>query len=169
MTIKRFLLLTIVLGFIGVTPALAEKPKDPTVLKAKPASSEKPKDQTAYKEALIKFEKGTWEMAKSRDVSAMKTFYPSDVVFIFSDGVRFNKEDQIKSIPNIKLQSYAIDGKVDVVMFTPDVATLIYRVKYETTGLKGENPRKVAAIASSTYVRRAGKWVNTLYQETNLK
>ena len=150
---KRFLLLTIVLGFVGVTPALAEKPKD----------------QTFLKEALIKVEKGTWEMAKSRNVSAMQTFYPNDVVLIFSDGTRFTKEEQIKTIPSIKLQSYAIDGKVDVVMFTVDVATIIYRVNYETTGLNGENPRKVAAIASSTYVRRGGRWVNTLYQETNLK
>ena len=87
-----------------------------------------------------------------------------DVPLIAGDAV----DNFLKITPDFKLDSYAIEGKADIVVLTPDAATLIYRITY-TSAIKDEKPRKVTVLSSSTYVRRSGKWLNVFYQETPAK
>jgi hypothetical protein len=57
---------------------------------------------------------------------------------------------------------------VDLVVLTPEAATLIHRVT-STVSMRDKEPRRVTALASSTYVHRGGKRLNVLYQETPTK
>ena len=114
MITRRFLLLTVVLGLIGMPPARAD---DTT-------------DRRALKEALVKLEKSSWEMAKKQDVPAIRAFYPDDLVLIPVDGTRTSKPDYLKAFPDFKIVTYTVTEKVDLTQITPDVATICYRVSY---------------------------------------
>ncbi|MCE9566282.1 MAG: nuclear transport factor 2 family protein [Planctomycetes bacterium] len=125
-------------------------------------------DRAKLRDALMEREVESWGMMKKKDVPAMKEFLADDVVLIFYDAIRLNKTEMLKSMPDYKLESFTVEGKPDIVMPTPDVATILYRITY-TSAMKDEKPRKVTVVSSSTYVRRGGKWSNVFYQETLAK
>lgn len=152
MIAKHVFLLGVVLGLVGFTPILADEAGD----------------RAKLRDALMEREKESWEMMKKKDVPALRDFLADDVVLIFNDGARLSKAEFLKLTPDFKLESYAIEGKADIVVLTPDAATLIYRITY-TSAIKDDKPRKVTVLSSSTYVRRGGKWLNVFYQETPAK
>ena len=133
-----------------------------------PARADEPADRAKLRTLLLEHKKEGWEMLKRKDVAAMRDDFLDDAVLIFHDGSRFSKAEFLKITPDFQLDSYAIEGKVDVLFLTPDAATLVYRITYKSA-LKDEKPRTVTVLASSTYVRRSGKWLYMFYQETPLK
>jgi len=146
---KNTFLLSIVLALMGVAPVQADDAAD----------------RAKLLETLMTKEKDSWEMIKKKDLLALKDFFGDDVILIFSDATRYNKADYLKLLPDYKLESYAIEGKADLLLLTPDAATVVYRINY-TSEIKDEKPRKVTVLASSSYARRDGKWLNVFYQET---
>jgi len=145
-------LLGILLMLIGITPVQADDAAD----------------RAKLRDSLMEREVESWGMMKKKDVAAMREFLADDVVLIFYDAVRLSKPEMLKLTAECKLDSFTVEGKPDIVMPTPDVATILYRITY-TSAAKDEKPRKVTVVSSSTYVRRAGKWSNVFYQETLVK
>jgi ketosteroid isomerase-like protein len=125
-------------------------------------------DREKLLESLMKKEKESWEWTQKRDVAALKDFFADDAVLIFTDGARFDKASFLKFLADFTVESYTIEGKADLLLLTPDAATILYKLTY-TSNAKGEKPRKVTVRASSSYARRGGKWVNVFYQETPVK
>jgi len=139
-----------------------------TLVGTSPAQADDAADRAKLRDTLMEREIESWGMMKKKDVAAMKEFLADDVVLIFYDAVRLSKPEMLKLTAECKLDSFTVEGKPDIVMPTPDVATILYRITY-TSAAKDEKPRKVTVVSSSTYVRRGGKWSNVFYQETLVK
>src|SRR5262249_19601655 len=120
------------------------------------------------RDALMRREKDSWEMVKKKNLAGLRDYFADDAVLIFNDGARFSKAEFLKIVPDFRLDSYAIEGAGDVGGLTPDAATLIYRITY-TSAIKDSKLTKVTVLASSSYVRRDGKWLSVVYQETSTK
>lgn len=122
-------------------------------------------DSAALLAALLKLESESWQFLKDRDVAAAKNYLGDDALLIFGDGTRFTKEQYLKVMPDFRLDSITIAPGAEIKVWTPDVATLLYRVTY-ASAMKDAKATAMKAMAASTYVRRNGKWLSVLYQET---
>jgi hypothetical protein len=122
-------------------------------------------DNAALLSTLLKLESESWQFLKDRDAAAAKDYLADDALLIFGDGTRYTKEQYLKAIPDFRLDSITIAAGAELKVWTPDVATLLYRVSY-AAAMKDAKATPMKAIASSTYVRRNGKWLSALYQET---
>jgi hypothetical protein len=105
---------------------------------------------------------------KTRDRGALRRFLADDLLQVYADGSRYYKNDFLDYIANYRLDSYDIEPTYAVRRIGPDVAVLIYRVTSRGTP-RFDLARTGKVIATSTYVRRDGKWTSVLYQETPTK
>lgn len=149
---RRTLALAALIGLAGALPALADAAAD----------------RAKLRDTLMQSEAESWQNTKTANLPAMKDYLADDALLIFGDGSRYTKDQFLKALPGLKLDNIVIDRNSDVIVITPDVATLLYRVSYTSATAAGKvDAFKVAS--SSTYVRRNGKWLSVLYQETPVK
>jgi len=125
-------------------------------------------DRAKLRDQLMKMEANSWEMTRKRDVAGMREYLSDDAVLVFEDGLRYPKAEFLKFLVDFRIDSLSIDDKCDIIVLTPDAATILYRITY-TSGVKNEPGRKVTVQASSCYVKRGGKWLSVFYQETPVK
>src|SRR5258708_39843255 len=124
-------------------------------------------DRTKLRDTLLELEIGSWQFVKDKNAAAMNGFLADDAVLIFYDGSRYDKAQMMKF--EFEVASFAVDRKsAELLIATPDVAILLYRVTY-ASGTKGAKPTTATVSASDTYVRRGGKWLSLLYQETQAR
>lgn len=128
------------------------------------AASQTP-DQAALLGALMKLEVESWQFLKEKNVAAAKDYLADDALLIFGDGTRYSKAEYLKLIADFRLDSLKIEPNAELRIWTPDVATLLYRATY-ASALKDAKAATLKVMSSSTYVRRNGKWLSALYQET---
>ena len=124
-----------------------------------------PADPAALLATLMELEKGSWQFVKAKNLAGMQNYLADDGLLIFGDGSRYSKAEFLKVIPDFRLDSFTIDPKAEVKVWTPDVATLLYRVTY-ASAMKDAKAVTLKVTSASTYVRRNGKWWSVLYQET---
>lgn len=127
-------------------------------------------DAVRLREELLKLETQSWQDTKDRNVAGLRPYLADEAFLIFYDGSRLDKEGFLKAVArDFTIQSFAIAPEgTTVVRVTEDVAMLLYRVTY--TSASGNAKPETATVASSnTYVRRGGRWVSMLYQETRIK
>jgi hypothetical protein len=130
-----------------------------------PAAMAQPADNAALLATLLKLEAESWQFLKERNVAALRDYLGDDAVLISGDGTRFTKEQYLKVMPDLRLDSVTIAPGAEIRVWTPDVATLLYRVTY-AGAMKDATAATMKALSASTYVRRNGKWLSVLYQET---
>ena len=123
-----------------------------------------PADQ-ALLATLMELEKSSWQFVKDKNLAGMQNYLADDALLIFGDGSRYTKAEFLKAIPTFTFDSFTIDPKADVKVWSPDVATLLYRLSY-TSAMKGGKAVTLKVTSASTYVRRNGKWWSAFYQET---
>jgi hypothetical protein len=123
-----------------------------------------PADQ-ALLATLMELEKSSWQFVKDKNLAGMQNYLADDALLIFGDGSRYGKAEFLKAIPDFRIDSFTIDPKAEVKIWTPDVATLLYRLTY-TSAMKNAKAVTFKVLSASTYVRRDGKWWSVLYQET---
>ena len=123
-----------------------------------------PADQ-ALLATLMELEKSSWQFVKDGNVAGMQNYLGDDAQLIFGDGSRFTKAEFLKALPDFRLDSFTIDPKAEVKVWTPDAATLLYRLTY-TSAMRSGKAATLKLTSASTYVRRNGKWWSVLYQET---
>ncbi len=124
-------------------------------------------DKAKLRDTLLALEIGSWQFTKDKNAAAMNGFLADDAVLLMADGVRYTKADFVKF--TFDVVSFAVDRKsAEILVATPDVAILLYRVTYDA-GAKGAKPTTAIVAAADTYVRRGDKWQSLLYQETPLK
>jgi len=124
-------------------------------------------DKAKLRDTLLELEIGSWQFVKDKNAAAMNGFLADDGVLIFYDGTRYTKAEFVKF--DFDLSSFTVDrASAELLVAAPDVAILLYRVTY-ASGTKGGKPETATVSAADTYVRRDGKWLSLLYQETRLK
>ena len=141
----RFLALGAVVGLATALPAQAQ-------------------DHAKLRHALMQSEAASWEWVRTKNVAALTDYFADDALLIFCDGSRFGKPEFLKALPGLSMSDIVIDKATSgVIAISPDVATLVYKVSYKSGGTTYK------AASASTYVRRGGKWLSVLYQETPVK
>ncbi|MGE0714586.1 MAG: nuclear transport factor 2 family protein [Alphaproteobacteria bacterium] len=131
--------------------------------------AEAPADRAALQAHLMGLEIASWQYFKDKDVAAMGAYHGDGAMLVFADGSRFTEAEYLAIMPSFDVESFAVDrGSAHTILVSPDVAILMYRASY-TAGMKGQRPTTTSVISSSTYVRRGGKWLSVLYQETPVK
>jgi hypothetical protein len=121
-------------------------------------------DKAAVKEALVKLEKQSWEAWKNHDGKFFQEFLSDDHVEVGFGGPT-NKADVVSGVagPICKVKSYTVD-KFELTMLDTNTALLTYHEAQDTT-CNGQ-PVPSPAWVSSLYMKRGGRWLNVLYQQT---
>lgn len=134
------------------------------------SSGVRAQDAIRLREELLRLETQSWQDTKDRNVAGLRAYLADEAYLIFYDGARLTKDAFLKAVVReFTVQSFAIaPGGVTIVPVTADVAILLYRVTY-TSASGQEKPVTATVAASNTYVRRGGKWLSMLYQETQTK
>jgi hypothetical protein len=132
------------------------------------AAGAQPADIMKLREELMGLEKGSWGFMRDRNYDGMKGFLADDALLIFWDGTRYNKRQFLELMKDFKLGELTIEPTYAVRMLTADVATLLYRVTYNSS-VKNGPMQAVMVLSSSIYVRRDGKWWSVLYQESSIR
>ena len=129
-----------------------------------PALADDSADRVKLRHTLMQAEAASWEWVRTKNVAALQDYFADDALLIFCDGSRYGKAEFLKALPGISIDTIVIDKATSgVIAISPDVATLLYKVSYKS----GNTTCKAAS--ASTYVRRNGKWLSVLYQETPVK
>jgi hypothetical protein len=127
------------------------------------AAAETVSDAT-LRDLLIDLEKQSWVAWKGHDAAFFSRFLSDDHVEVGPRGV-LGKADIVAGVasPACKVESYAVD-KFKFTRVAEDVALLSYLAQQKTAcgGVAVPSP----AWAASLYVKRDGRWVNVLYQQT---
>ena len=121
-------------------------------------------DKEALKETLVKLEKKSWEAWKNRDGKFYQNFLSEDHVELGTAGP-FSKTSVVSFAGSrvCEVKSYSIDH-FELATFDANTALLTYHAAQATTcsGKAIPSPDWV----SSLYVKRDGRWLNALYQQT---
>ena len=121
----------------------------------------------AVEEKIISsLEKQGWEAIKKKDWNALSSIMTEDFVDVGEMGIRGKSEALQDLKANFILTEYAME-QVKVLELSKDAALVTYRL-VQKGSYKGENlPAKINC--SAAYVRRGGRWLNILFQETPAK
>ena len=120
--------------------------------------------QGAIEKELVALERGSWVAWKARDGRFFQTFLADDHVDVSGSGI--SRKPEIVGFvgsPACVVASYQLDS-IAVRVFDAHAAVLVYRVKQDTKC--GGVPVPSPAWASSTYLKRGGKWQNVIFQQT---
>jgi hypothetical protein len=117
------------------------------------------------KQTLVQLEKQSWEAWQKRDGKFYENFLSDDHVEIGSGG-RSSKTEVANFVgsPVCVVKSYAVRD-FELTMFNDQAALLTYHAEQDTT-CHGKTVPSPGWI-SSLYVKRKGRWLNALYQQTN--
>jgi hypothetical protein len=100
------------------------------------------------------------------DTDTMKQLMAENQVSILSDGRRRTREEQLKSLSDLKLTEYTMEN-VKFSTPAPGVAIITYAAKLQGTFKGKALPKNV--MISSVWAQQGGKWQEVLYQETPVK
>ena len=115
-------------------------------------------------DALTVLEKRSWEAWKNRDSAFYRDFLTDDHVEVGFSGTS-DKSDVVATVgtPRCVVKSYSVDGFA-ARRLDEGVALLTYHADQDATCSGHQVPHPV--WVSSTYVRRGGRWLNIVYQQT---
>jgi len=121
-------------------------------------------DKDALKETLINLEKQSWVAWKNHDGKFFQDFLSDDHVEIGAGGLT-NKATVVAGVasPVCHVNSYTVE-KFSLTIFDANTALLTYHAAQDTTC--NGNPVPSPVWVSSLYVKRNGRWLNALYQQT---
>lgn len=118
----------------------------------------------ALTRTLISLEKQSWEAWKKRDARFFQNFLSDDHVEVGFNGPA-TKAQVVAFVgsPTCVVKSYSVD-RFEVVMFDEKSAVVTYHAAQDTSCNGTAVPSPV--WVSSLYVKRGGRWLNALYQQT---
>lgn len=134
---------------------------------AKPTEAGKVARKSALHEELIAKEKEVWAAYKAKDAKALAQLLAEDYYAVEdADGEIMSKAEAIQSVPELDLQKFEMQN-LAVIEINENAAIVRYKVKIEGAAHKHEFIPHWSMV-SSTWVKRAGKWQNLMYQETKI-
>jgi hypothetical protein len=121
------------------------------------------REQNAIVKQVIKLEKLVWKVAQERDADAFQQLVPVDAIMIFQSGI-MRQSDYLKTMKDRTIDNYEF-GPIRGFMPTDSTVILVYRAV--RIGREGNrNFPQGTVVESTTWVRREGRWVAVLNQET---
>jgi hypothetical protein len=121
------------------------------------------REQDAIIEKVIKLEKLVWNVAQERDANAFQELVPADAVMIFQSGI-MRQPDYLKTMKERTIAHYEFGP---IRGFMPTDSTVI--LTYQAVRIGHDGSRSFpqgTLIESTTWVKRKGRWVAVLNQET---
>ena len=132
-----------------------------------PANAQAPKPPNALEDTLINLERASWKAWQERDSAFFRRFLSDDHVEVGVGGPA-GKDDIVGFVgsPVCVVSNYTID-RFKLTQFTATTAVLTYHAEQNTVcnGVNVPSP----VWASSLYVKRNGRWLNAVYQQTQAK
>ena len=121
-------------------------------------------DTDSLEQTLTAIERESWVAWQHHDGKFFQGFLSDDHVEVGTNGLA-TKAQVVAFVGSgaCTVKSYAVDH-FHATRFDDNTALLTYRAEQETTC--GKNAVPSPTWVSSLYVRRAGKWMNALYQHT---
>ena len=118
----------------------------------------------ALRETLTNLEKQSWVAWKGHDAKYFQNFLSDDHLDVRPNGTA-SKASVVAGVgsPVCTVESYTVDN-FQVTPIANDVALLTYHAEQKTTcgGAAVPSP----AWVTSVYVRRGGRWLNALFQQS---
>lgn len=112
---------------------------------------------------IVTMETAVWQAAKEKDLNRFSTLVGDDAVIIFTSGV-VTKSEYIRSIAERNITSYSLRN-FQVFIPAADTAIIVYEATI--TGIFQARPVASYKVReASVWVKRSGKWVAVLNQET---
>lgn len=132
-----------------------------------PANAQAPKPPNALENTLINLERASWKAWQTHDSAFFRRFLSDDHVEVEEAGT-VGKNAIVAAIgsPVCVVNSFTID-RFKITQFTATTAVLTYHAEQNTVCNGEKVPSPV--WASSLYVKRSGRWLNALYQQTKAK
>ena len=129
-----------------------------------PAGGIQAKPQDTLQQRLIATEKRSWEAWKNMDAGFFRLFLSEDHMDVGGYGV-LSKTEVLKSIEQkvCAVSSYEVSD-FRFARLSGDTAVLTYRAKQDTKC--GGNAVPSPVRVTSVYVRRNGKWLNAVFQQS---
>ena len=119
-------------------------------------------DNSSVESQIIALEKKGWEAWKNKDADFFRMFLTDDALSVNSNGVS-DKAQIIKSYGDCDVKSYSLkDFKFQ--MLDKNSALITFTGTQDAVCGGEKSPSTVRA--TSVYVKRGGKWLNSLYTET---
>jgi hypothetical protein len=120
--------------------------------------------QGTLKDTLVDLERQSWQAWQQRDGAFFQAFLSDDHVEVGFRGVA-RKAAVVAGVasPACVVHSFAIDS-FDLTTLNPTTALLTYHAAQRTLCNGHAVPSPV--WASSLYVRRGGRWLNAMYQQS---
>jgi hypothetical protein len=120
-------------------------------------------DSASVEATLIQMEKDSWVAWQNHDGKFYEGFLSGDHTEMGFGGPS-TKADVIAGVKSgCTVKSYSVD-KFKVTQFSDDTALVTYHAAQDT--MCGTYPVPSPVWVSSLYVKRDGKWLNALYQQT---
>ena len=133
-------------------------------LPAGAADPPRPKADSALEAELTVMEKQSWDAWQKRDGAFFSNFLSDDHVEVGDQGIAGKKAVVgVVGSPVCVVKSYDVDS-FSLTVIDADTALLNYHARQDT--LCNGQPVPSPAWVSSLYVRRGGRWLNVLYQQT---
>ena len=120
-------------------------------------------DSSAAVRLVIAQEKLVWKAAQERDAEEFSKLVPADAVMIFQSGI----VRQPEYLATMKARTVAHSEILKMQGFMPNASTVI--LIYETVrrgSYDGKEFPSSPVIESTTWIKRRGRWVAVLNQET---
>ena len=157
--------LPLVLGLLLSSASLAFA-QQPTPA-ASPAPPKPAMSRAQSQKIIVSTEKKLWEGWKTKNYKPFRTYLTTDSVNVGDQGVA-SKNDILKAFEsmNCDVRSYELSD-IKVVFLDSDAALITYKASQDATC--GGETVPAAVWATSTYVRRGGKWLAASHQETTAK
>ena len=114
-------------------------------------------------EAVIRLEERVWKAAQERDAEEFSKLVPADAVMIFQSGI----VRQPEYLATMRARTVAHSEILKMQGFMPNASTVI--LIYETVrrgSYDGKEFPSSPVIESTTWIKRRGRWVAILNQET---
>jgi hypothetical protein len=119
---------------------------------------------TGLRDTLINLEKQSWVAWKTHDAKFFQTFLSDDHIDVGPRGTT-NKAKVVAGVgsPACTVESYSVDN-FQLTPIADDAALLTYRAEQKTAcgGTAVPSP----AWVTSVYVKRGGRWLNALFQQS---
>jgi hypothetical protein len=136
----------------------------PAAPQAPAPASQPAADKGTLEDTLVALEKQSWEAWKNHDGKFFRGFLSDDHVELGFGGPA-NKATVVAGVagPACSVKSYTVDHFA-VAVVDANVALVTYHAAQDTTC--GGQPVPSPVWVSSLYVKRDGRWLNFLYQQT---
>lgn len=126
----------------------------------------RPRSKRATIDTVIRLEKRVWKAAQDRNAKEFKELVPSDAMMIFQSGIVLQPE-YLATMNDRSIARYELRR---IGGFMPNATTVILHYEARRHGEEGGQAFPTGAvIESTTWIKRSGRWVAILNQETPVR